>query len=156
MIGKMKINFGSANDLELKPAPINPEWILEGAPLARNALLSQSDDGAAFTLVWDCTAGVFDWNYDIDETVFVIDGSVVVMDKQGGSVHLKQGDTAFFPAGSKALWRVESYVRKIAFCRKPPHPSYLVARNIAKSLLRGVGLRKKEGATLGMFGRVAG
>jgi uncharacterized protein len=150
-----KINFGSANGVTLNSAPINPEWIMEGAPLARNALLSHSEDGTAFTLVWDCTGGVFNWHYDIDETVYVIDGSVGVMDDQGVVARLSAGDTAFFPAGSHAVWRVESYVRKIAFCRRPPHRSYVLAKKMAKSVLRGVGLRKGDEPSSGMFGKVA-
>jgi uncharacterized protein len=149
-----KIIFGSANGLVLQPAPINPEWIREGAPVARNGLLSRSADGSAFTLIWDCTGGVFEWRYDIDETVFILEGSVTVTDG-AKAVVLRQGDTVFFPAGTRALWRVESYVRKVAFCRQPPHRAYLIARDMAKKILQGLGLRKGESSASAMFGEIA-
>ncbi|QGM47101.1 cupin domain-containing protein [Methylocystis heyeri] len=154
MSEEKKIEFGSANGLALQPAPINPEWIREGAPVARNGLLSRSADGSAFTLIWDCTGGVFEWRYDIDETVFILEGSVTVSDGDR-TVVLGQGDTVFFPAGTTALWRVESYVRKVAFCRRPPHRAYVVALETAKNILRALGLRKGDSSASAMFGEVA-
>ena len=40
----------------LSPSPIYPKWVLEGNPIARNKLLSVSDDGAASSYIWDCRA----------------------------------------------------------------------------------------------------
>jgi uncharacterized protein len=108
----------SSKDVRLKPAPINPAWILEGKPQARNAILSRSDDKAACTIMWDCTAGKFNWHYDIDETVHVLEGSVIVSSENTAPKRLEAGDVAFFPAGTTAHWHVETYVRKVAFCRR--------------------------------------
>ena len=105
---------------QLNPAPIRPEWILEGNPVTRNKLLSSSADGTASTLIWDCTAGRFNWYYDVDETIYVIEGGVVVKDFGGLPRRLQAGDTIFFPAGARAEWHVEHYIRKIAFCRALP------------------------------------
>ena len=58
----------------MKPCPVNPAWVVEGAPVARNFVLSRSIDGSATALLWDCTKGVFNWHYDIDETVYVLEG----------------------------------------------------------------------------------
>ena len=69
--------------------------------------------------MWDCTAGRFNWYYDGDETIYVIEGSVTVTDRGGVTRSLNAGDTAFFPAGSSAEWTVNKYVRKIAFLRQP-------------------------------------
>ena len=55
--------------VDLNPSPIHPSWILEGNPVARNRLISSSADGTASALIWDCTAGRFNWFYDVDETV---------------------------------------------------------------------------------------
>ena len=148
-----QIDFGTAKNLSLTPAPIHSDWVMEGRPLARNALLSQSEDGTACTLIWDCTAGLFNWHYDIDETVYILDGAVIVQDDNGVIRRLEAGDTAFFPAGSHAVWRVESYVRKIAFCRRLPHRSYMLAKQLYKTIMRGLGLRKTEAhSTPAMFG----
>ncbi|WP_036280457.1 cupin domain-containing protein [Methylocystis sp. ATCC 49242] len=146
-----KIVFDSGS-VEMQPCPINPAWIIEGAPVARNFILSRSDDGGACTLIWDCTEGVFDWYYDIDETVYVLEGSVIVRDDDRNERRLGPGDHAFFPAGSHAVWRAESYVRKVAFCRNPVPKPIMLATRIAKKLakLAGGGGRAFDAAT--MFG----
>jgi uncharacterized cupin superfamily protein len=145
------IDFSIADRAPLKPAPINADWIIEGAPAARNAILSRGEDGSAFTLIWDCTAGLFEWRYGIDETVYILEGSVVVQDETGGTRRLEAGATAFFPSDSRALWRVESYVRKVAFCRKPVPRAYLFAKKIAKAALRKVGLHKPGDDRMDIF-----
>jgi uncharacterized protein len=108
----------SDQDIQLKTSPINPAWILEGRPVARNALLSTSEDTTACTILWDCTAGKFNWHYDFDETVHIVDGSVIVSSENTPPKRLVAGDVAFFPVGTKAHWHVETYVRKVAFCRR--------------------------------------
>jgi uncharacterized cupin superfamily protein len=113
----------------LNPSPIYPAWILEGNPVARNTVLSSSADGTASTLIWDCTAGRFNWIYDVDETIYVIEGGVVIKDPAGKACRLGAGDTIFFPAGARAEWHVEDYIRKIAFCRTPlPGPLVFAKR----------------------------
>ena len=111
-------------------APIRPEWIRAGAPVARASELSRSRDGTATTHGWDCTAGAFDWFFGGDETVFVIEGEVFVTDPAtGGERRLGPGDTALFRAGTWSRWRVPVYVRKLAFCRHPlPRPLGLALR----------------------------
>jgi hypothetical protein len=129
-------------DVKLKAAPINPDWILEGAPVARNAVLSRSADTTACTIMWDCTAGEFNWTYDIDETVHIIEGSVIVGSQNSPPRRLEAGDVAFFPVGTVAHWRVENYVRKVAFCRRVlPKQALPVIRALrwARAMLRGPG-----------------
>jgi uncharacterized cupin superfamily protein len=141
-------DISSFNTLaDLKSAPINPAWIIEGAPAARNCKVAGSSDHSAWTMLWDCTAGKFLWVYKVDETVHVLEGSVAVT--VGGTVKtLRTGDIAFFPAGCVAHWHVENYVRKLAFCQKPVPaiigmPLRLVRR--ALSQLRK-GMRLVEGS----------
>jgi uncharacterized cupin superfamily protein len=118
---------------KLEPAPINPSWVIEGKPVARNFLVSKSLDGSGFTYLWDCTAGVFNWYYDIDETVYIVEGSVTIRDDNGKEFQLNVGDHVLFRAGSHAVWRVENYVRKVAFFRQPvPAPLSLVVRAVRK------------------------
>jgi uncharacterized protein len=139
-------------EVSLNPSPIYDEWILEGNPVARNHILSQSADGTATTLVWDCTAGRFNWVYDIDETVYVIEGGVTVKDTSGAIRRLSAGDTIFFPAGSRAEWHVENYIRKIAFCRKPLPRLLMVAKQGYRFLKRLVGKGGSADASPAMFG----
>ena len=104
--------------IDLAASPIDPGWIIDGNPFARNSILSRSEDQTACTIIWDCTAGRFHWYYNFDETVHIQEGSVIVDDGHGPARRLGPGDVAFFPAGSHAVWHVENYVRKVAFCRK--------------------------------------
>jgi hypothetical protein len=118
----------SAVDISLDPAPINTGWILEGNPQARNKVIFKSDDGTAWTMVWDCTAGRFNWFYTCDETVHVVDGGVVLT-TIAGTVTLSAGEAFFFPAGSWATWQVDNYIRKVAFLRHPlPRPAGAMLR----------------------------
>lgn len=89
------------NHAELSPAPIPSEWIIDGQPIARNRLIFASGDGAAFTFLWDCTSGRFNWFYDVDETICLLAGAITVVDVAGTQHHLKAGDVFTFPAGSR-------------------------------------------------------
>lgn len=131
-----KIVFYEGKNVEMRPCPINPAWVIEGAPVARNFILSRSLDNSATTLLWDCTKGVFNWHYDIDETVYVLEGSVVVREDNGVEHHLGPGDHILFRAGSHAVWTVENYVRKVAFCRTPLPASVMFLVRVMRKLAR--------------------
>jgi uncharacterized protein len=102
----------------LKPSPIEPSWIIEGNPVAQASLLSKSDDGQAWTVVWQCSKGTFDWYYDVDETILILEGSVVIESDAMPPTRYGPGDVIFFREGAHAKWHVESHFRKLAFCRK--------------------------------------
>ena len=145
------IKFGTAQ-VKLNPSPIHKAWILEGNPVARNKVLSSSADGAASTLIWDCTAGRFNWFYDIDETIYVLEGSVIVKDPAKAPRRLATGDTVFFPAGSRAEWNVEGYVRKIAFCHIPLPRQLQLAKRVYRRLKRVLGSGSAANDAPAMFG----
>lgn len=120
---------GHSEHLALKPAPIEPSWIIRGTPVARAADHSRSTDEASVTAVWDCTAGEFRWYFGWDETVVIQEGEVQVTSEDGTSRMLKAGDIAYFRGGTWATWRIDDYVRKIAFLRKPfPEPLAIAYR----------------------------
>jgi uncharacterized cupin superfamily protein len=125
----------SSTDVALNNSPINAEWILEGNPVARNRVISRGSDSLACTIVWDCTAGKFNWFYDVDETVHVIEGSVIVSDGQSPPKRLVPGSVAFFPAGTKAHWHVEKYVRKVAFCQRTLPSAVQLSINLLRHVL---------------------
>lgn len=134
----------SSSEIPLKPAPITPEWILEGNPVARNRELSHSDDWSAWTMVWDCTAGRFQWHYDIDETVHVVEGSVTISADGMAARRFGPGDVVFFPAGSVATWEVESYIRKVAFCRKVLPAPLVIGQKIYQRLSKLIARRPQK------------
>lgn len=134
----------SSQDAELKPMPVNPSWVLEGAPQARSVEIARSADGASNTMIWDCTRGKFRWFFGVDETVHILEGEVAVSNDFGHRRVLRAGDIAFFPAGTWMTWEVNDYVRKVAFLRHAmPRPMgfALRAMNFAINLVRG---RKPE------------
>jgi len=104
--------------VDLKPGPIEPSWILEGNPEATSCVLSQSADGLATTLVWHCTEGKFNWFYDFDETILILEGSIVLESDGMPPTRYGAGDVVFFRDGAHAKWHVEGHVKKLAFCRK--------------------------------------
>ncbi len=104
--------------VKLTPQPIEPSWIIEGKPEATACVLSKSADGLASTIVWHCTAGRFDWHYDFDETILILEGAVVIESDSMRPTRYGPGDVIFFRDGAHARWHVESHVKKLAFCRK--------------------------------------
>ncbi len=121
-------------------APINPNWIESGDPQARIAILAVSDDRAASTILWECTAGKFTWRYSSDETIYFIDGEVIVSFGGEPGRRYGAGDSLHFSRGATATWEIESYVRKVAFCRSVLPRPLVAARRFARALynrLRG-------------------
>jgi uncharacterized cupin superfamily protein len=133
-----KIQSGPAA-VQLTLSPIRAEWVLEGDPITHTKLLATSADGTSSTLLWDCSAGRFNWFYDIDETIYFLEGTVKIKDETGAVRELGAGDWLFFPAGSHAEWTVDHYVRKIAFCRQTLPKSVLRLRQVYRLLKRLAG-----------------
>jgi uncharacterized cupin superfamily protein len=102
----------------LTSRPIEPSWIIEGKPEARSFVLSNSADGMASTIVWECSEGRFNWYYDFDETILILEGSIVLESNTMPPTRYGPGDTIFFRDGDHVRWHVEDRVRKLAFCRK--------------------------------------
>jgi uncharacterized protein len=123
-------------DVELTPRPIEKSWIIEGNPQATWNMLSRSADGLATTMVWHCTAGKFNWYYDFDETVLILEGAIVLENDMMKPTRYGPGDVIFFKDGAHARWHIESHVKKLAFCRKT-QPAWLgFALRVAGKLKR--------------------
>ena len=103
--------------VNLTPKPIEPSWIIEGNPVAQWCVLSKSTDGLASTMVWECSEGKFNWYYDFDETILILEGSIVLENDSMHPTRYGPGDVIFFKDGAHAKWHVEGRVRKLAFCR---------------------------------------
>lgn len=109
--------FPSVARPALSPAPVPQAWVRVGQPTATATHLWKSDDGTASTVLWECTAGTFDWHYREEETVHVIEGEVFVEVDGAPRFRLGPGDTALFRAGARAVWTVPDRVRKVAILR---------------------------------------
>jgi uncharacterized protein len=104
--------------VNLTPSPIEPSWIIEGNPVAQSSLLSTSADRQAWTVVWQCSEGKFNWYYDLDETILILEGAIVLENDAMRPTRYGPGEVIFFKKGAHAKWHVEGHVRKLAFCRK--------------------------------------
>jgi len=123
-------------DVVLEDAPINPDWIIAGQPIARAGLHSTSIDGKASTNIWECTAGGFWWTFFHEETVVILEGAVRVTSQNGAIRTLKAGDIAYFARDTKTLWEIDDYVRKIAFCRHPYSKQVMALRTMLGKMKR--------------------
>jgi uncharacterized protein len=117
---------GDARRDDLGPAPITPEWIIDGAPVARWTQLT--GERGVSTHLWDCTAGRFHWHFGVDEIVHILEGSVHVTGDDGRTVTLQAGDVGHFPLDSHAIWHVDEYVRKLAVHRSPARSERVLRR----------------------------
>lgn len=123
------IAFATTSTTGLKAGPVLASWVLAGSPETRSKQLTRSQDRTQYTMVWDCTAGRFNWHYDRDETVVVLEGEAFITNEKGEEHRIGTGDVAFFPAGTSATWRVPSYIRKAAVMRLTmPPPLGIVVR----------------------------
>jgi uncharacterized cupin superfamily protein len=138
------IVIAAAATADLEPAPVPPDWILNGTPEARNKELAKSHDRTSWIIVWHCTAGRFNWHYSEDETLVVISGEAFITNDKGEERRLGPGDMGFFPAGSSCVWRITNHVKKVAVVRQPmPRPLVFGVR-VWQRLLRIVGLTRRS------------
>lgn len=124
------------DDVLLKADPIDPAWILEGNPVARSGKWSQSRDTTTTSWVWDCTAGRFNWYFDADETIYVIEGEVIITAEGQEPRSLRAGHAALFYAGTRSEWYVPEYVRKHAILRPHISEPLLLALKMTRKLRR--------------------
>ena len=133
----------AAASADLEPAPISSDWILAGTPEARSKLLAKSHDRTSSIVVWECTAGLFNWHYSEDETVVIISGEVFITIEKDQEKRLGQGDVGFFPAGSSCTWRVNDRIKKVAVLRKDLPPPLGIGVRAWHKLLQILGLRSQ-------------
>ncbi|MDA9492302.1 cupin domain-containing protein [Bradyrhizobium sp. CCBAU 11361] len=135
------IETGHCN-VDLESSPIEPSWIIEGKPEASSRLLSTSACGTATTLIWSCTKGKFNWYYDLDETIMILEGSAVIESDGMPPKRYGVGDVVFFRDGAHAKWHIEDYVRKVAFLRQTNPVGFGYA-------IRAINKLKRMSSTLG-------
>ncbi|MEE8360273.1 MAG: cupin domain-containing protein [Candidatus Omnitrophota bacterium] len=61
---------------------------------------------------WECEPSTFDWEYDTDETAYVLDGKVKIK-TPSGEVEINKGDLVTFPKGLKCTWNIIEKIRKV-------------------------------------------
>ena len=61
---------------------------------------------------WGCEVSTFDWEYDSDETCYILEGKVKVKTSEE-EVEISKGDLVTFPKGLKCTWNVSEKIRKV-------------------------------------------
>ncbi|MEI2781005.1 MAG: cupin domain-containing protein [Candidatus Competibacter sp.] len=62
--------------------------------------------------IWTKEVSEFPWEYDAEETCYVLEGRVTVTPEGGQPVEIGPGDLATFPKGMRCTWRVDAPIRK--------------------------------------------
>jgi uncharacterized protein len=104
------------------PAISLPEHeILEGQPDARAMFTAESADQGASAGFWSCDVGRYQFVFDYDEFIYLIDGEVIVtqVPPTGKPLVLTPGDTAHFPQGTTSIWQVTRRMTKYFVARAP-------------------------------------
>lgn len=118
MLNSVTMLVPSNIEIDSPMQPISGSRVLGGAPTSRSKVLVRSRDLAAHILVWECTAGRFNWYYEQDESVVVVSGEAFLVNESGEERRFGPGDVGFFPAGTHCTWRVPGDFRKVAVVRE--------------------------------------
>ena len=103
---------------ELPSIKLPAHEILEGTPDARGLFTAESADNNCSAGFWACDVGRYEFVFDYDEFVYLIDGEVTVT--QGEKTWtLRPGDTAFFPQGITTIWKITRRMTKYFVARAP-------------------------------------
>jgi uncharacterized cupin superfamily protein len=107
---------GDVGQEPTEPGHLN---VVDGSPVARHLdMFGVAGDSVTVNL-WDCTAGTTAWYYHTDEIVHILEGEVSIEDEQGRVFELRAGDVAHFALGTRLVWTVPDYVKKLALHRRP-------------------------------------
>jgi uncharacterized cupin superfamily protein len=112
---------------DLAPDPMDPSWIIEGNPQARSRRLFLDPDRSISAILWDCTAGRFDWHYGGDEIIQIVDGEAELTFPSGTVTTVKPGDVVYFPSdrpqGPRQTLDVHRLIRVIARSERRTAPA---------------------------------
>src|SRR5690242_10281841 len=83
--GSKRILTATPNNLDLSGdvVPILPLAVLSGSPVTRTKQVLRSRDWTSNIVVWECTAGTFNWHYCRDEFGIITSGEVFVTTYSG-------------------------------------------------------------------------
>jgi uncharacterized cupin superfamily protein len=99
-------------ELELDPAPLDPETVLAGAPEVSELVLDESADGRVVRGVWQITPGVVR-DVEADEVFVVVSGRATVEVEGGPTLELEPGVVGVLRAGDRAVWTIHETLRKV-------------------------------------------
>ena len=101
--------------IEAKSIPLPEDWVLEGAPAPRGAVLVRSADGSQRSGRWQCETGRFHYSFRSHETAHILKGVALIQETEGENYTIRAGDVVHFPKGLKTTWNVIEPIEKIFF-----------------------------------------
>ena len=113
-----KVISAPANS-ELTLDPLPEREVVEGSRDAMTFIAAEAEDEAARSGLWSCPVGTYRFYFPYEEHTYIIEGRVEVTDDLNGRVlHvLGPGDMAFFPIGSKTVWKITEPLKKFFVMR---------------------------------------
>ncbi len=98
-----------------EPYPLPKETIKEGDPNGQVHWLRVSGAGEApyYAGIWTCQPSVFDYRFELNESLHVLEGHVVVSQEGGPTIDMRPGDVVSFPKGAMTRWAVKAPFKKV-------------------------------------------
>jgi uncharacterized cupin superfamily protein len=93
--------------------PLPPHSIVSGAPAARVRWARVQEQPPYYAGVWTVEPCAFDYTFELTETAHILEGRVVVSQKDGPRLELGPGDLATFPKGAVTRWDVRERLKKV-------------------------------------------
>jgi uncharacterized cupin superfamily protein len=99
---------------ELNLDPLPEREVVEGSGNAETFIVAEADDETCRSGLWTCPVGTYRFFFPYEEHTYIIEGKVEVIDDLHGRVThvLGPGDMAYFPVGSKTVWKVVEPLKK--------------------------------------------
>lgn len=94
-----------------------PDRVLAGTP--RTTTRNYYDAGAFFAGIWESTPGKWAVTYTEHELVHLLQGRVVLTDRDGRAEQFGPGDMFVIPAGFEGTWETVEPVRKLYAIYQP-------------------------------------
>lgn len=98
--------------LETWPA-IERELIVSGDPVQSGHQYFSTENEKFVAGVWDCTEHeLLHGNYEVDEMMVVLEGSITIKDKTGHEETFRSGESFIIPKGTECAWKQYETTRK--------------------------------------------
>jgi len=62
--------------------------------------------------VWEKEISSFPWEYDADETCYILEGHAIITPEEGDAVEIEAGDLVTFPKGMRCRWDIKKPIHK--------------------------------------------
>jgi uncharacterized cupin superfamily protein len=101
---------------EWDPCPLAPpHTIIAGEPATRVHFLrvDRRAESPYFAGLWSAEPSTFEYVFTLNETAHILEGEVVITQKDGPTLVLGPGDVVTFPRGAVTRWEVKRALKKV-------------------------------------------